>query len=701
MVSRVVNLFRAHIGVKIASGYLLIGLLVLACAGAGFFGLSTLSNTLEFLSGPAWNAADGAMEGTIQIEAQVIVINELVSGADNTSRDHDEAVRRLDEAREATREALDRMAATQLIKPESLTRLATLRTRFRGATDDLLYRHQALQTAKARFDKGSEQVSELVDALANACHTAAQFTPLSDLRNESEGPQAATQSQLRLSAASLPKTLAGQLRQVERLVGNSATDSNRDEIAEANRQLLGALEMLKSLNIHDPASVEAESVAKFGQLVSQLDPVLREHGKRTEETLVAHRALSQARGDYASTTTEFLDFIAELEEEGDSQVEGMTASIAASKRNASLTIIVSALFSLVIALVAGILCTRSFTKPIRETAAAFERLKDGDLTQRLAINRIDEFGALAGTFNDFADGIQCIMRGIAENAQTLSQSAQELTSTATQMAQGANGTTHRSAMVATAAQEMSVAMQGICQATESMSGNIQSVSTCLQEMSSTLQDLSQKTQKYSQDVVETSSLAETANRNISELWDAAENIGNVIELIDDLAEQTNLLALNATIEAARAGEAGKGFGVVATEVKELAKQTAKATNDIRTRIQAIQGSTKEAVQSITAINRVMGQISQMTDRIAAAVEEQSVSTHSIATTISATSTTAENVAASVSESNRQSQEITTSIASVDEIARETAEGAGCSLRAGSRLNELSHTLRSMVQRFQV
>jgi methyl-accepting chemotaxis protein len=196
-------------------------------------------------------------------------------------------------------------------------------------------------------------------------------------------------------------------------------------------------------------------------------------------------------------------------------------------------------------------------------------------------------------------------------------------------------------------------------------------------------------------------LVEISNDKITNLGQAADEIGRVIEVIQDIAEQTNLLALNATIEAARAGEAGKGFAVVATEVKELAKQTAAATDDIRTRIESMQASTGDAVESIREISEVINNVNEVSRTIASAVEEQSITTRQISDNVSTTASAAESVARGVAETAMASREITENITRVDGVLMQTAEGADESRDAGTRLSQLAEEMNGLIGRFRI
>jgi methyl-accepting chemotaxis protein len=182
---------------------------------------------------------------------------------------------------------------------------------------------------------------------------------------------------------------------------------------------------------------------------------------------------------------------------------------------------------------------------------------------------------------------------------------------------------------------------------------------------------------------------------------AANEIGNVINMIQAIAEQTNLLALNATIEAARAGEAGKGFAVVATEVKDLAKQTATATDDIRKRIEAMQATTTDAVGSMQEISQVISRVNMLSREIAQAVENQKQTAGQIAVDISTTVAAAESVAYGINETALASREITQSIARVDQNLAKTTAGASESRNAGEELSRLASQMQTMVSQFRV
>ncbi|MCU0719837.1 MAG: methyl-accepting chemotaxis protein [Pirellula sp.] len=326
---------------------------------------------------------------------------------------------------------------------------------------------------------------------------------------------------------------------------------------------------------------------------------------------------------------------------------------------------------------------------------------DGDLTQRLDESRTDELGELSRWFNAFANRIHDLICIIMDDAHLLTARSTQLKSSADNLAFQVSSSKQQSASVSAAAEEMSVSMQCVSESTDSMSCSIKAVAASVEEMNSTIRDIAGNAEKSAAVASQAASLVEESNERISALGQSANEIGKVIEVIQEIAEQTNLLALNATIEAARAGDAGKGFSVVATEVKELAKQTASATDDIRARIEAIQGSTSDAVSSIRNISNVIKNVNEVSRSIAAAVEEQSITTRQISENVTQTATAAETVASGIAETAIASREITENFAKVDSVLVTSATGADESRDAGTELSQLANEMSQLVGRFKV
>ncbi len=257
---------------------------------------------------------------------------------------------------------------------------------------------------------------------------------------------------------------------------------------------------------------------------------------------------------------------------------------------------------------------------------------------------------------------------VNEAAHNLSESASQLTSLSQQL--GAN------------AEETAAQANVVSAASEEVSTNVQTVATGAEEMSASIREIAKNASEAARVAQSAVKLAESTNQTVAKLGDSSADVGKVIKVITSIAQQTNLLALNATIEAARAGEAGKGFAVVANEVKELAKETAKATEDISQKIEAIQADTRGAVQAIGQIADVIHQINDISNTIASAVEEQTATTNEITR--------------NVTEAARGSAEIAHNITGVAQAAKSTTEGATDILQASGLLAKLAADLQALV-----
>jgi methyl-accepting chemotaxis protein len=223
-------------------------------------------------------------------------------------------------------------------------------------------------------------------------------------------------------------------------------------------------------------------------------------------------------------------------------------------------------------------------------------------------------------------------------------------------------------------------------AAEQISRSVETVSAGSEEMGASIREISQNATEAARVASDAVAITASTSATMNKLGESSAEIGNVIKVITSIAEQTNLLALNATIEAARAGEAGKGFAVVASEVKDLAQETARATEDISRRVEAIQADTNGAVTAIEEISRVIARISDFQTTIASAVEEQ-------------TATTSE-MNRSVSEAASGTGEIAENITGVAEAARITSQGVTESQQATADLARMSQELNTLVSNFR-
>jgi methyl-accepting chemotaxis protein len=296
----------------------------------------------------------------------------------------------------------------------------------------------------------------------------------------------------------------------------------------------------------------------------------------------------------------------------------------------------------------------------------------GDLTQTIEIQGVDPIGLLAAELNRFFATLRDNIATIGENATALAGASEELSAVSSQMSANATQTAAQATIVSNATEEVNV--------------NVAVVSTGVDELNAAIREIAKNASDAARVSQQAVTIAGQTNTTISKLGDSSMEIGKVVNVITSIAEQTNLLALNATIEAARAGEAGKGFAVVANEVKELAKETAKATEDISKKIETIQADTNGAIEAIHQISDVINQINDISNTIASAVEEQTA--------------TANEMGRNVAEAARGSAEIAHNITAVAEATQANTEGVNNSMQAAGELSRMAGELQRLVGQFK-
>ncbi len=319
------------------------------------------------------------------------------------------------------------------------------------------------------------------------------------------------------------------------------------------------------------------------------------------------------------------------------------------------------------------LAAEELTQKVASILTVVAAATQGDLTQKIQIRGTDAIGQMGEGLGRFFSDLRQSMSSIGASAESLATASQHLTTVSQQMS--------------TNAEETSAQTKVVSSATLQVNQNLQTVATGAEEMGASIKEIAKNATEAAKVASIAVRSAGAANATLSKLGESSAEIGQVIKVITSIAQQTNLLALNATIEAARAGEAGKGFAVVANEVKELAKKTAKATEDISRKIEAIQVDAQAAVASIGAISEVINEINGISNTIATAVEEQNATTNEMAR--------------NVSEAAHGSGEITSNIAGVAQAAESTSRGAVDTQKAAQQLVETSTELRRLVEQFKI
>ena len=434
---------------------------------------------------------------------------------------------------------------------------------------------------------------------------------------------------------------------------------------------------------HAPDEFEREALTKF-----ESDSGLKEYFKRTgrngqevmryaqpvrltEDCLICH-------GDPAGAKDPF-GYAKEGMKAGDLRgafvvTAPLTAVQEAATGNSLALLLLSAVTMLLTAGVVFFLVRRVVVRPVAEAAALANQIANNNLAVAdIEVRAHDEIGDAGAALNKMKNNLHEVIQSIAGSALQVGSASEELNTTSQQITANSEETSAQADVVSKAAQ--------------AVSQNLQTVATGAEEMGASIKEIAKNATEAAKVATSAVKVAEATTVTVSKLGESSNEIGQVIKVITSIAQQTNLLALNATIEAARAGEAGKGFAVVANEVKELAKETARATEDISRKIEAIQSDTKAAVDAIASISGVINQINEISGTIATAVEEQNATTNEMSR--------------NVTEAAQGSGEITSNIGGVAEAAQSTTRGATDTQKASQQLVETSAQLRRLVEQFKI
>jgi len=424
--------------------------------------------------------------------------------------------------------------------------------------------------------------------------------------------------------------------------------------------------------------------------------------KLLEEVMPLWGAYSQKMNSVISGAASAEGDLAWISENSNKLLATMNAAVVQMQKDAEasiaflLTLQIFGLLTGVALFIVALIVIRKLIARLNKITEFAAIIGNGDLSGKSGIVGKDELGQIGGNLDVMSENLNAMFSEVSVNSKTLSDLSNSLGSVAVEMLERATATSDISTSVAASAEEMSANMNTVAAATEEASTNIALVSTATDEMTSTISEIVKNTEHAQMITGKGVSEANSASEKVDELGLAATEIGKVTETITEISEQTNLLALNATIEAARAGEAGKGFAVVANEIKDLAKQTADATYEIKSRIDGIQNSTAGTVTQIQQITKIINEINDLVSTITVSVEEQSATTNEIAENISQASIGIQEVTENVAQLSTVSNEVAQDMSEVSAHSQSTSNTANGVKDTGVDIQSLAGHLDTMV-----
>lgn len=658
-----------------------VGFVVAAVSLFAVRALSSSSSSLNYIIGAAWNTADGAMETSIEIEAQMLAVKNLIFGADLAAVEKD-----LNKAIEGANEASSRMIEAGLLGEQRAQQFTRLNRQYQTQRNELIDVFHQYNAAKKAYDQATTRLvdfGEKYEALGDHAVEALEQEPdklltwREDVQTRWHAADGAMESNI---------GLLWKLYQTQRLLDGEDDQTQQAKIEQAAQFQKEANAAMFSTGLFDVAVGGDWGERTYTEVFQQLNS---QHEQATTDVIEAYRQYRARFAEYNTTSQAFLSFISEMEAYADSMVEQQAvetlkeSAVAASVFKA---VIVGALGMVII--LGWILC-RQILSPVERLIERMNDISDGngDLTRRVGIASQDEFGQLGNSVDKFIAKVQVLVDEINQSIETVRGAAADLS--------------HTFHLTTDSVKEQTIEVKAIASATEEMANNSTQVASSARDVDQSVASIDNDTQNTLNSVREASVavselVTEVARgtETINALKNHVTNIEPILDDINGIAEQTNLLALNAAIEAARAGDQGRGFAVVADEVRSLAIRTQDSTSMIQESMLKLRQS---ADDSVRVMNEGMTKGSQTTN-IAELAEE---SLHRVALEINRLTEMNQQTVSAISEQERVANDVVSSVSNLQELCDSTHQNIHQSESTINALLAKQEELALKVSRFKV
>ncbi len=693
------------IGVRIGLGF---GIVIAIMVSVGIFSISEMTRirhdvlqlTKEYL--PELSVAD-------RLERNFFFIMYSMRSYELTGdkRFYDDAVKYLEEVRKSLTEAQQLSGKYESLSglKEKAAKIGEMLKEYDGLLAKTLEANTVIVNARELFDKDAASYMKNADNLL-------------DIQMESMKNEINSGADKQLLSERLKKT-----ELVQKIIdmGDGVRIANFKFQALRNPSI--AADGMKEFDKIFKTIDEIRSLVKKQENMEQLrqiDISGREYLKTMENVLLRWKQLENVSASRVKIASDIREIAKDTSDSGMKRVDVVADETLSALSRISRNIFIAMILSVIIAMGIGFLITVRIRNVLNRITDFTQKFGSGDLRSEAEIDSNDEIGQMAGNLNASVRNLRTMMRELSDTTQILSSSSEELSSVSEEMASGAEEMNAQAITVAGASEQIASGVRTVAAATEQSGSSLANVAAMTEEMSAAFVHVAESGKKTSENIREmaksgedissqiaaiasaaeemTMSLNEVAkntaqanrisqnanqraqdvNARMSALSAASKKIGKIVSLIKDIADQTNMLALNATIEAASAGSAGRGFAVVAGEIKELAKQSAEATDEIAGQIEEIQTFTSDAVTAIEDIGKVIHQIAAINEMIASSSEEQNATSAEISKSVAVTAMSAKSVAEKSTESSTLA----------DDIARAMKESSVTASEVAARIEEL-------------